>query len=506
MLAIRSPESPPVHDRRQTLKSIALAPLVGLVGLGVGTAAAQGGPSGAGVGATLGAADAQRDLRILQRAFTALHPGLYRYATPEQIAAAFEQAQAAVSQGCSRAELYLQASRLAAEVCCGHTWASAYNQRQDLVEHLFARADKLPLTLRWVEDRALVTGSAADGLSAGSELLAIDGRPVADIRDALLPLLRADGRHAGARLKRLSQLDSGPNGGAMDRLFPLRFAPREGRYTLTVRERGNAGIRTPVVAATTTAARDMLLPPPRTDWSLRIDGDTGLLTLPTFAFWRSDFKPEPFLRQAFAALAGVPLLIIDQRSHEGGDDAIGRLLLSHLLRAPLQLPGYRVESAYERVPYALARYLDTWDFGFFDRTGQVSKGAGRNWLLPDSAGTSTEPVVAPYAGRTVVLVGPQNSSAGFLFARDVQRSGAATLLGQSTGGNLRGLNGGQIAWINLPASGVGVDIPLLASVAPGDPPDADVVPEVQVPPRWSDAVAGIDTEMVAARALVAGWR
>lgn len=495
-----------MHERRRALKACALAPLSGFAGLATGTAGAQGSTSGAPGRAELSAADAQRDLRILQRAFTALHPGLYRYTTAGQLDAAFDQARADTARGCSRAELFLLASRLAAEVHCGHTWASPYNQRRDVVEELFGRADKLPLTLRWVEGRALVTGSAARGLAAGSELLAIDGRRVADIRDALLPLLRADGRHDGAWLKRLSQLDSGPNGGAMDRLFPLRFAPLEGRYVLTVRDRDGASPRTVSVPATSTAARDEVLPPSRTDWAFRIEGDTGILTLPTFAFWRSDFKPEPFLQQTFKALAGVPFLIIDQRENEGGDDGIGRLLLSHLLRTPLQLPGYRVESAYERVPYDLARYLDTWDFGFFDRTGQVSKGPGRNWQLPDRAGARIDPAAAPYPGRTVVLIGPQNSSAGFLLARDIRRSGAATLLGRPTGGNLRGLNGGQLAWINLPASGVGVDIPLLASVTPDDPPDAGVVPDLLVPPRWSDAVAGIDTELAAARTLVASWR
>lgn len=326
------------------------------------------------------------------------------------------------------------------------------------------------------------------------------------IRESLMPLLRADGRHEGAILKRQSQLDSGANGGAMDRLFPLRFAPREGHYALTVRARGHASPRTVPVPAMTMAARDALLPPPRRDWSLRIEGDTGILTLPTFAFWRSDFKPEAFLQRAFESLARVPYLIIDQRDNEGGDDAIGRLLLSHLLRSPLQLPGYRVESAYERVPYVLARYLDTWDFAFFDRTGQVNKGPGRNWQLPDRASERVEPVAAPYPGRTVVLIGPQNSSAGFLLARDLRLGGAATLLGRPTGGNLRGLNGGQLAWINLPASGVGVDIPLLASVASGNPPDVGVLPDLPVAPRWSDAIAGIDSELNAARALVAGWR
>ena len=66
--------------------------------------------------------------------------------------------------------------------------------------------------------------------------------------------------------------------------------------------------------------------------------------------------------------------------------------------------------------------------------------------------------------------------------------------------------GGQLCWINLPASGVGVDIPLVAAFAAGDPPDAGVLPEVRVAPRWADASAGVDTEMQAARALIARWR
>jgi hypothetical protein len=496
-----------MHARRTALKHLAAASGFGLSVLAAGPVRAQ---VVAAAKPEIGADDAQRDLRILKRALTGLHPGLTRYTTLAQIDADFAAANAAVATGSSRAQMVVLASRLSASLHCGHTWVSPYNQRQDVTDGVFNRADKLPLTLRWVEGRVLVTGSTSATVPAGSELLAIAGQPVAALRDALLPLLRADGLHEGARLKRLSQLDSGPNGGAMDRLFPLLFAPQPtaqgSRYTLTLRERGSARPRDVSVPATTTAERDRTLPAARTAWSFRVEGDTGILTLPTFAFWRSDFKPAAFLQQTFEALRGVPFLVIDQRDNEGGDDAIGRALLSHLLRTPLQLPGHRVESAYERVPYELARYLDTWNFGFFDRTGQVTQGPGRNWLLPDQPGARIEPVAAPYAGRTVVLIGPQNSSAGFLLARDIRRSGVATLLGQPTGGNLRGLNGGQLCWINLPASGVGVDIPLVAAFTEGEPPDAGVLPDVAVVPRWADAQAGVDTEMQAAQQLLVSWR
>ena len=71
---------------------------------------------------------------------------------------------------------------------------------------------------------------------------------------------------------------------------------------------------------------------------------------------------------------------------------------------------------------------------------------------------------------------------------------------------MRGRNGGQLAWITLPGSGLAIDIPLLAHFAPGDEPDAGVMPHGLAVPRWADAQAGIDTEWRAAEAQIARWR
>lgn len=454
------------------------------------------------------AADAQRDLRILKRALSELHPGAFRRITPAQLDAEFERAGALVAQGSDRATMYLLASRLSAAVRCGHTWTNYLNQSDAVKTEVFGRIDKLPLTLRLVAGRALIDGSAVAGLAEGAELLAVDGRDVATIVADLLPYLRADG---DADNKRRAQIDHGANGGAMDRLFPLLHPPREGRYILRVRD--SAGERELTVAATTVDARTAALAQrgvlePTTDWTFMVRGDTAVLTLPTFGFWDSSFKWQAYLEDVFAQLQRrqVAYLIIDIRRNEGGDDAIGKLLLSHLLRKPYTQPAARVETAYERVPYVLARYLDTWDFGFFDRTGQVVKGEGRNWLLKVQPLPATlTPVAQPFGGRTLVLIGPENSSAGFLLARDIKATRAATLVGQPTAGSLRGLDGGELAWITLPASAVAVDIPLISGIQ-DEQPDTGVAPDVAVAPRFADAVAGIDTEMRVARRMIQQWR
>jgi C-terminal processing protease CtpA/Prc len=108
----------------------------------------------------------------------------------------------------------------------------------------------------------------------------------------------------------------------------------------------------------------------------------------------------------------------------------------------------------------------------------------------------------PYQGKTYLLIGAENSSATLQFAMLAKQSGAATLVGQATGGNYRGLNGGQLAWVVLPNSGVAVDVPLLAATYTELTPDASVVPDIPVKPRFEDSAAGRDLEMQAVKRLI----
>jgi Peptidase family S41 len=454
----------------------------------------------------LTAKEAQRELRILKRGLSDLHAGLYRYQTPEQFEAEFARAESRVADGSDAMEMYLIASRIAAAVRCGHTWTNPLNQGP-AVQRALSAQPALPLRVRVLENRLLVTASADPQIPVNAELLTIDGRTPASLIAEFLPYLRADGSNDG---KRLSQLDSNGNGGAMDRLLPLLHPPGARGYVLKFRPHGGR-TREATVAAMTMGERERMLtaagqPMPGTDWQFEIDGDTAILSLPTFSFWSGDFDWNSFLARSFATLEQkkIPNLILDLRQNEGGDDAIGRALMAHILSTPLTIPASRAETAYERVPYDLARFLDTWNFSFFDRTGQVVRGEGRNWLLREQAADRViAPVASPYRGKIVLLTGPQMSSAGYLIARDLKASGAATLIGRETGGSLRGLNGGQLAWMVLPVSGVSIDIPLISGFAKTAQPDRGVLPDIMVRTRLEDAAAGVDPDKVAAKRWLA---
>jgi hypothetical protein len=458
----------------------------------------------------LTAKQAQRELKILKRALSDLHPGLYRYQTPKQFEAEFARAETEVAKGSDTLQMYLIASRIAAAVRCGHTWTNPLNQGQ-AVQDALAVLPALPLHVRLLEGRLLVTASADPKVAINAELLTIDGRTPAVLANEFMPYLRADGTSDG---KRLSQIDSNVDGGAMDRLLPLLHPPGAGGYKLRFRPHGGRTgqvigheINEAIVAGMPVAERERRLiaagmAPENTDWRFEIDGDTATMTLPTFAFWQSDFDWRGFLQRSFNTLAErkVDKLILDLRQNEGGDDAIGNALQAHLLTEPFVVPAPRVESAYERAPYDLARFMDTWDFSFFDRTGQVVRGEGRNWLLREQpVDNRIEPAAQPYRGHVVLLTGPRMSSAGFLIARNLKASGSATLIGEATGGNLSGLNGGQLAWLVLPTSAVSVDIPLIGSFSKTPQPDRGVLPDIAVRTRLEDVAAGIDPDIVAAK-------
>jgi hypothetical protein len=452
------------------------------------------------VAAALSAEQAAREIRILERAFQDLHPGLLRYQTPERLEAEFARARAAVTEGASTGEMYLLATRLGAALRCGHTWTNPVNQSprsKAMLGELLA----LPFRVRVLQGRWVVMASADPRIRRHDEILAVDGRPVATIGTELLPYLRADGSSDG---KRWAQLTHDDQGGALDRLLPLLYPPVAGRYALRMRS-PDGPERTIEVTGQRAATRDAAIAaagvaPEDYRWRLESHGDIAIMTLPTFAFWNSGFDGRAWFEDAFRRLERerVRTLVLDLRQNEGGDSALGRALMGYLLEHAHTPPPPRVESAYERVPYPLARYLETWDFSFFDRTGQVRRGPGRNWLLLEQPGPGAIiPSQPRFSGRVVALVGPRMSSAGFILARDLKAAGRATLIGEPTGGNRRGLNGGQIAWLTLPHSGVAIDIPLLASIHE-DQPDQPVVPDREVRTSVEDVIRGRDPVMEAA--------
>jgi hypothetical protein len=452
---------------------------------------------------------AQQDVRILKRSLTELHPALTKYQTQTEMDAAFARFETRGGAARTATDMYLAATELAAAIRCGHTWTNTLNQASAVKAALMESRNKLPFHLTPVENRWLIIASAASGVIAGDELISINGIGAAEIFTRMMPYLRADGSSDGKRIIQLSHDRNATS--MMDLVWPLLSPPVNGRYAIEVRHSNGMTEKLNVNALTFQERNAKLTANEKSKgeaWSLRIENNVGILTLPTFSFWQSKFDWVKFLDESFAELNAkkIPNLIIDIRANEGGDGAINRAIMSHLMRQPFTWPATQPIVAYERAPYVLAKHLDTWDYRFFDRTGQVEKLGERRYLYKTKAAVdrTIKPVALPYFGKTFMLVSAENSSATFQLAYLAKLTGAATLIGQTTGGNLRGLNGGELAGVTLPNSGVAVDIPLVANVALEPQPDASITPDIVVKKTFAARVAGEDLEMLAARKAIVG--
>lgn len=438
------------------------------------------------------------DLVILRRAL-ALHPGLYRYATPAEVEARLDRLAIDWRATDTLEGRYLALSRFLATIRCGHSYANFFNQKRAVAEQLFDRPTRLPFHFRWIGGAMVVIADhSGQGLAPGTQVLRIDGRTPAQMLAQLMPYARADG---GNDAKRVSLLEVRGDDRIeyFDVFQGLLMPPPGGVHRVTVRDPGGR-IRTVALPPHTLAQRRAAMAPAREvawDWEMRADG-VAVLTMPGWALYDSKWDWRGWLDERLASLKGAKGLVVDLRDNEGGIDA-GDAILARLIDRPLASPGMEQRIRFRRTPTDLDRYLDTWDDSF--RTlGVGADDLGGGWLQrPGPAGDDT---IAPAGPRLTVpvaaLVGPVNSSATHQFALRAKDSGLIRLFGRTTGGNRRGINGGCFFFLRLPDSGIECDVPLVGTFPVVPQPDAGVLPDVAVTDTAADIAAGRDPTLEAA--------
>lgn len=476
--------------------------------LGGMAAAAATGWSGAH--ATVRGVDAAGDIDILRRAYTQLHPGLYRYASRAQVDRRFASLSRAFSRDQSLAEAYRTLSRFLGTVQCGHTYANFYNQSRAVSGALFAGRDKLPFHFRMLGGRMVVTKTQSDdpALARGAEIRSIDGRAPAAIMRALVPYARADGgndakRRALLEVRGLDRYES------FDVYYPLLFPVRDAQFQLSVLAPGARGAKTITVPALDLDGRragmqaaDVAEGAPA--WTLAINDGAAILTMPNWALYNSKWDWRAFLDDAMAQAAEARALIVDLRGNEGGLDC-GHEIIARLIDRDLVLDADARLVRYRKTPADLDPYLDTWDDSFRDWGADATDRGDGFFALAGGEGVTTIAPKGPrFRGQVIVLTDAQNSSATFQFAQIVQKRGLARLVGGATGGNQRGINGGAFFFLRLPACGLEADLPLIARFPKTPMPDAGLAPDVAVEDAAADVAAGRDRVLETALALARG--
>jgi hypothetical protein len=448
------------------------------------------------------------DIPLLREVLLTLHPGLYRYASPRGIEQGLQRLERNWNETPTLEARFLTLTRFLATLRCGHSYPNFYNQKRAVAERLFARKDCLPLTFQWIGDDMVVTQCLIEGvaIAPGSTITAIDGARPTAILARLLAYARADGGNDGKRRALLS-----PSGfdeiETFDVLRGLLYGvPPGGTFTLQLHAPGAQRDTAVELPAIDLAQRKRFIrpPDPRSNlplwqWDMARDG-IATLTMPGWAVFNSKWDWQAWLNERIDSLKGAKGLIVDLRQNEGGNDC-GDLLLARLSERDIQRPAIDRLVRYRQTPKALDRYLDTWDDSFRDWGEAAVPHSDRFFRLV----RSDDPPVIPAKGPAirvpmVVLTSAQNSSATFQFAELVKSSGLGTLIGTTTGGNRRGINGGAFFFVRLPESGIEFDLPLIGTFPRAPQPDAGIVPDIAVANTARDIARGRDRVMERARA------
>lgn len=455
------------------------------------------------------AGDWAGDIAILRKAYTAIHPGLYRYATSGDVAARFDALEAAFAKGPDLRSAYLTLSRFLATVRCGHTYANFYNQSDKVAGTLFGGRNKVPFEFRWLGARMIVTEnrSREARLVSGTDVIAIDGRPVATILNDLMAFARADGGN-DAKRRALLEVRGVDAYETFDVFFGLLY-PSSGVFRLTARLPGQGSETTIEVPALDLAARQATQRKPAAKdsakWTLAFPAErVAVLSMPDWVMYNTKWDWRGFLDTAFAEMKDRKAtgLVVDLRGNEGGNDC-GDEIIARLIDRDLPLETYERRVRYRRIPSEIETYLDTWDPSFKtlgEKAEDIGDGFYRLPVNPEN-GNLIRPKGPRFKGNVVVLTDAQNSSATFQFASTIKATGLARLMGEPAGGNQRGINGGGYFFVRLPASGLEADLPLIGYFPHGPKPDAGLAPDIAIAPTTEDIAAKRDRVLESALRL-----
>ena len=452
------------------------------------------------------------DFKLLENMVLQVHPGTYRYSSKAEIEKALSELKAAFQTPLSLGEAYLAMSKVTAAIKCDHTKVGFNNQNRYVNTVIHEQEDKLPFTFKWFGEKMILDRNVSERaiLRKGTEIVAINGVPVAKILSALLPYVAADGATDKNRIQKLEIDGFDFRYNAFDIFFPLKFPMEGGVFKLSVLVDGNVsevevkGMHREIRAE---KLNDKFLDFPYTRddmWDFQTNKDLGVLTLNSFGLmgWKAmtlDYKK--YLDKTFTALQqkNIKHLIIDIRGNTGGNDEMKIELFRYLSFDRQQLLPIAREgrTRFVNFPEQLKPHIKTWGDNpwYYNLTPDTTEG---QYYIFNERFEKRKPQPAKlnmFQGKVYLLVGPSNTSLAYYTARDFQHYKIGKLIGDETGGNLRDINGGQILFLTLPNSGIEIDFPVMGGFSTELFPNSGVIPDHQVEMSLQDFRNGIDPVM-----------
>ncbi len=449
----------------------------------------------------LSSEQAAEDIGLLRLALEQTHPGYGRYTPVAEMERAFAALESMAVDGIPVNQLYVESSRLLSMLRCDHTKAEI---PKALASYRDEVPSYLPLQGRLVDGRFFAWHSGLDGIRRGDEIIAINGRSLASITEAILPLIAFDGytEHArSASFGKTSEL----KGGALDHFLPLLYGHSERFEIDIVNARGE---RRSVGGDALTYGDWLALDPDSTGRYRNFsDADAVRLTFPksrvallavdTFVNYRTPVNPDDVYRKLMEQAEGAHTLVLDLRQNGGGSEDASIGLLRFLMDRPFRV--YREKRVKSIDHGELREHYGTWEQAALDPNpaGFDALDDGTYRLKPEFAGQEVrklQPAEEAFSGRLVVMTDRNNASGSTALMTVLRERDNTVFVGETTGGNPDGTTAGILFFLKLPNSDITVRVPWFLHV-----PDSDVSyggkglePDEAVRVSISDLVAGRD--------------
>lgn len=415
------------------------------------------------------------DIALAQEAYSRIHPGYTRYASAQDMETAWDALKLSAKNGLSTGDFYLGIQTVLTEIRCDHTKAELPKSIID-----WRKENPVYLPIRWslVEGRGLVRlAGEATGLEFGDEILAIDGRPLPAIIDAVDDYIPVDGYTEWSKTAGVSEsLEF--RGGAVDHFGALLWDVKP-KATLRVRTRTGPE----KTAEKTIEEKTIEIDRVHFDiWSAlgaqngdarnfkdavtfqRIEDDGAYLRIDSFVNYRDTIEPDKIYDPIFDALKDEEreYLILDLRNNGGGSDDASRGLINRLM---LNAKDFNKDVRVATVDLdGLREHLWTWDKSAMSPNKLAfSKNDDGSYSFRKFAGQhgKIKPEKNAFTGELYVLTSNANSSGSAAILAHLKDSGRATFIGEKAGGSAEGPTAGLLFTLTLPESGIKTRIPAI---------------------------------------------
>ncbi|MBC9933304.1 S41 family peptidase [Chitinophaga qingshengii] len=463
----------------------------------------------------------QQDLNYLDTALRELHPGLFRYQSPAQFDSAVQATHMAIRDQMPLRDAYASFSSLVAGIRCAHT---VLVPRSNWADTLRTAKFYLPFQVFFIRGDAylVVNRSSNQDVHPGDRLLSINDRPITAIRDEIFRHLFSDGYIETLKYRQIH-----------DQLFSYFyncFIEQADSFRVTYQNAGGETKTITVPALDMTEMNRNVFANPVNQFFLQearkqkphshelsLDKEKKIATIYLWQFFggkngaQARAAMNRFMDESLAKISrsGITDLIVDLRYNGGGYDNQGQALLSYFIDQPVLY--YRsMRTVTNSSPLLAHSSLSPDDLKQVrDSLVPLPDGTYRVPVSVNPTLDSVRPAAQRFKGNVYFLVNGATGSTTAEFTAVAHHLRVGTFIGDETGGNYTGGNGGEFVGLLLPNTRMHVTIPVVRYENAVDHPAQEgrgTIPDYPDNYTITEAVSNRDTARELAYRLIAEKR